>query len=195
MKKPLIDYEAFLMGIKPALLASTNVPNHLENMHLFKKYPHIKENISPHNKADFFLFFQTESMKKDFLEKMNKVEPLSPEFHEILGIALGFPPLAVKHFVKCNRLEKVEKRLDEFEKQLSYKVSFIYSGIRCGGHVDDLVENSVWLWEKYYIKDEPFKVGFLIGSVVKYFDIKPYDFAELEKVKQLKLKTIEETCS
>lgn len=110
---------------------------------------------------------------------MNKVESLSSEFHEILGIALGFPPLAVKHFVKCNRLEEVEKRRDEFEKQLKYKTSFIYSGIRCGGHVNDLVENSVFLLERYYIKDEPFKVCFIIGGVVKYFDIKPFDLTRL----------------
>ncbi|MGX9706619.1 hypothetical protein [Laceyella tengchongensis] len=190
MKKPLVDFEAFLMGVKPALYGTTASPNYMANFHLLERYPCVTKGISQHNDADFFLFFQTESMKKDFLEKLARVEHLSPEFHELLGITLGYPPLAVKNFVECRRLEEVEKRINDYKELLRHKVSFIYSGIRCGGHVNDIVENSVWLWEQYYIKDEPFKIGMIEGDVMKYYEVKPYDFDELERVKQRKLELI-----
>jgi hypothetical protein len=190
MKKPLRDYEAFLMGLKPALLDSSNCVTFQKVSHLYKHYPCVTEGIHLHEEADFFLFFQTEQMKEEFLMKLATVNHLSPEFHELLGITLGYPPLAAKYFAECRRLEEVEKRINEYEELFKHKVSFVYSGIRCNGHVNDLVENSVWLWERYYIKDEPFKIGMIEDNIVRFYDVKPYDFDELERVKKRKLDLI-----
>lgn len=48
------------------------------------------------------------------------------------------------------------------------------------------------MWERYYIKDEPFKIGMIEGDVVKYYEVQPYDFDELDQVKQRKLELIKE---
>ncbi|KPC74332.1 hypothetical protein ADL26_11370 [Thermoactinomyces vulgaris] len=189
MKKPLVDFEAFLMGLKPALYGTTASPNYMANFHLLERYPCVTKGINQHTDAEFFLFFQSEQMKEDFLKKLASVERLSPEFHELLGLTLGYPPLAVKHFVMCRRLEE-EKRMNEYEELFKHKVSFLYSGIRCGGYVNDLVENSIWLWERYYMKDEPFKIGMIEGDVMKYYEVKPYDFDGLERVRKRKLDLI-----
>lgn len=190
MKKPLLDYQTFLMGMKPALYGNTNSPTFRGNFNSFKHYPCVTEGIHLHDQADFFLFLQTESLKEDFLEKRARVKHLSPEFHELLGITLAYPPLAAKYFSELHRLEEVEKRLDKYKELAKYRVSFYYAGIRCSGHVKDLKTNSLWLWKKYTLADEVFKVGLMVEGIVKYFDVKPYDFAELEYVKQRKLETI-----
>ncbi|MGX9706627.1 hypothetical protein [Laceyella tengchongensis] len=190
MKKPLLDYEVFLMGLKPAIYQSANNVTFQKTVHLYKHSPCVTEGIHLHDEADFFLFFQTEQMKEDFLKKMATVKRLSPEFHELIGVTIGYPPLAAKYFAECRRLKEVEKRMDDYEELFKHKVSFIYSGIRCNGHVNDLVENSVWLWERYYIEGEPFKIGIIEGDVMKHYEVKPFDFDELERVKQRKLELI-----
>ncbi|TCW40838.1 hypothetical protein EDC32_101487 [Laceyella sacchari] len=189
VKKPLVDYQTFLIGRKPALYGNTGSPTFMKNLHLFEHYPCVTENIDIFDGEDFYLFFQNEELKETFLSKLRDVKPRSPEFHRLLGVTLGYPPLAAQFFAECHRLEE-EKHIDEYERLFKQKVSFYYSGIRCNGHVNDLVENSVWLWERYYIEDEPFKVGMIEDNIVRLYEVKPYDFDELERVKQRKLELI-----
>lgn len=129
----------FVKGKKPALydtLASKRFSKRLPTLNL--RYPYIEDlNLIPDSK--FYLFFQDEESKQSFLSETKGVAVPSPDFHRILGMALGYPPKAVDFFVKCEQDRSME----------NLKIGMHYQGISCSGNVYDLIENCNWLWEKY----------------------------------------------
>jgi hypothetical protein len=99
----------------------------------------------------YYLFFQNDVLKREFEERMEGVSIRSPEFHEILGHALGNPPKAV-HFMDKLRGIKV------FYKK---KVGIHYDSISCSSSIDDFVDNAFWLWNTYSFQDatkEPLRI-------------------------------------
>ena len=100
----------------------------------------------------------------------------SPDFHKILGSALGYPPKAVKFFAESwgnNELAQL-------------KVGMYYLGIGCSGNVEDLTENCLWLWKQYQIK-EKMKVRLDSNLIdVDYMDIEKLEHLKTQYTQKLK---------
>lgn len=134
-------YESFLRGYKPSYLCSSRfdgeIHQKLHNLH----YPFVIE----YELEDFdnpgtlydtgTLFFQTEQLKKKYLETVNK--ELSNESTYLLGKTLGYPPVACQFFVDASNNEKLSKK----------RAGFHYQGYKFVGNIDDLEEIVAWLWE------------------------------------------------
>ncbi|WP_132223981.1 hypothetical protein [Laceyella sacchari] len=57
MKKLLVDFEAFLMGLIPALYGTTASPNYTADFHLLERYRCVTKGINQHTDAEFFSLF------------------------------------------------------------------------------------------------------------------------------------------
>lgn len=171
----MVDLDAFLLGMKPALFGNTGSPTMMNNMDKLVHYPYITKGIDLFDREDFFLFFQNDEQKRDFLTKLKTVVPRSPEFHELLGLTLGYPPAAVRFYTAC----KTQPHLS------AYRLAIRYAGIRCVSHVDDLTENATWLWNRY-TEDEDMKI--LIGT--HFHPVKRFDIERLNEIKNIMDETI-----
>jgi hypothetical protein len=133
------DVDAFLSGMKPAFYGNTGSPTCMENIYKLQQYPCITKGIDIFDGPEFFLFFQTEKMKAEFENQVQNIPPRSPAFHRLLGITLGYPPKAAAFYAACQ----------ENEQYYDYSIGIMYGGVRCVSHVDDLIENASWLWNRY----------------------------------------------
>lgn len=167
----LVDVDAFLLGMKPAYYGNTACPTTMKHINKLKCYPYVTEGIDISD-DDYFLFFQNNELKSDFLDKVKNVKHRSPEFHELLGITLGYPPSAAHFFATCKNQSSME----------AYKLAIHYAGIRCVSHVDDLIHNARWLWDRYN-EDEDMKI--LIDT--SFHSVERYDTDQLEEIRSLKL--------
>jgi hypothetical protein len=166
----MVDIDAFLLGMKPAYYGNTGSPTMVNNMDKLEHYPCITDGIDIFDGQDFFLFFQDEQLKNDFLNKVNQVPPRSPAFHELLGKALGYPPLAARFYAQCT----------DNESLYDFSLSIRYAGVRCISHVDELIENATWLWDRY-TENEDMKI--LINT--SYYPVIRYDTERLNEIKRI----------
>lgn len=128
------------MGRKPAIYDTVLSKPFLRWLPiLLEKYPYIDKGIELREDTTFYMFFQNEELKQSFQNQLKEITVPSPDFHRILGLALGYPPKAVEFYVQCERDPSLRK----------FKVGMHYQGVPCNGSVYDLVENCNWLWEKY----------------------------------------------
>jgi hypothetical protein len=136
-KTMMVDHEAFLKGIKPALYRAYN-RGLAELFPKLQEYPHLKDHTGR------YLFFQTEEKKQEYVDRIQQIDLNSPEYHKMLGLLLGYPPKAVDFFVrKCT-----DRSLSEVSIGLGY------AGIRCVCDVRELIENTKWLWDTYQLDEE-----------------------------------------
>lgn len=164
-----MDVDAFLLGIKPAYYGNTGCPTTMKHMDKLKYYPCVTEGIDISDN-DYFLFFQNDQLKNEFLDKLYDVAPRSPEFHELLGLTIGYPPKAAKFFARCQQDEDL----------YDFSLAIHYAGIRCISHVDNLIENATWLWDQY-IEEEDMRI--LVGT--RFYPVKRYDTEALENIIQI----------
>jgi hypothetical protein len=146
----MVDHEMFLFGLKPALYGNGQVQAFANPLPQLISYPYTRI-------KHFYLFFQSQTQKDQFIKQQEKFPYNSPEFERLLGYALGYPPLAVEYYTQCARLQKLGNT-DQLNDLMARRVALRYAGIRCVSHVDDLEFNIRWLWERYPIQDE-LKVG------------------------------------
>lgn len=145
------SYEAFLEGIKPSTYVNLDILSRPELIPELQKYP------SWNDGENFWMFFQTEEQKENFLSQHDCLHEDDPERERIVGLELGFPPKAVNfytHYYKWQQHDR-EKAKEWF---FANKASMYYHGLRFTSHVDDLEDNVRWLWSKYQI-DEPVEVS------------------------------------
>ncbi|MCH5584212.1 hypothetical protein MK805_04420 [Shimazuella sp. AN120528] len=138
------DLEFFLKGYKPSYYNTEldeEFTKHLPE--LMKSYPYIDKGIELMDDVQYYLFFQNDDLKMEFEDKMKGVLVRSPEFHEILGNALGYPPKAVRFYGQAQRDTSLKKK----------KVGLHYASISCSSSIDDIVENAFWLWNTYFFED------------------------------------------
>ncbi|MXQ55931.1 hypothetical protein [Shimazuella alba] len=146
------DLEFFLKGYKPSYYNTEldeEFTKHLPE--LIKSYPYIDMGIELMDDVQYYLFFQNDVLKREFEERMEGVPIRSPEFHEILGHALGYPPKAVHFYVQAERDRSLKKK----------KVGIHYASISCSSSIDDIVDNAFWLWNTYSFQDatkEPLRI-------------------------------------
>jgi hypothetical protein len=166
----LVDVDAFLLGIKPAHYGNTGCLTTMKYINRLTRYPYVQNEKIAISDDDYFLFFQNHELKNDFLNKLDHVASQSPEFHELLGLTLGYPPAAARFFA-----------VSQTRPELGvYKVAIHYAGIRCVSHINELIENAKWLWDQYIEKED---MRILIG--IKFYHVRRYDIKELEKIIQL----------
>ncbi len=177
----MIDVQAFLMGMKPALYGNTSSPTLIKHLDKLVIYPCINDKIAIFDGEDFFLFFQTEEMKQVFLTKVDELELNSAEFHELLGNTLGYPPLAARFYGDCFRL-KHEGKDQSHQQLIQYRVSIRYAGIRCTSHIGDLKQNVEWIWDRYA---DSKALQVLVNT--KYYSVERNDITKLESIIELKL--------
>lgn len=97
------DVDAFLIGMKPALYGNTGSPTFMKHLDELLSYPCVTDGIDIFDGEDFFLFFQNETQKQDFLRRFVHVQPRSPQFHQLLGDTLGYPSLATQFYASCQK--------------------------------------------------------------------------------------------
>lgn len=165
----IVDVDAFLLGMKPAYYGNKGCPTTMKHMDKLKDYPCVTEGVDISDN-DYFLFFQNDGLKQDFLDKFHDMKPRSPEFHELLGITIGYPPAAARFFARCQQNEQL----------YDYSLAIHYAGIRCVSHVDDLKENATWLWDRY-IEEENMRI--LVGT--RFYPVQRYDTGGLKNIIQI----------
>lgn len=142
------EFEAFLTGYKPALLC-----NPLEDQEIVDRlwnYPHIRIRDVQ------MLFFQNEELQSEYIERSQGLVIGEPEHHRLLGITLGYPPIAADYFARS----WIDRRLwDE-------SVAFDYYGLFFAGHIHDVIPIAEWLWENVPIP--PAEVTIITISGRKY---------------------------
>jgi hypothetical protein len=77
---------------------------------LIKSYPYIETGDRIKDYIQYYVFFQNDVLKREFEERMEGVSIRSPEFHEILGYALGNPPKAVHFYGQAERNKSLLKK-------------------------------------------------------------------------------------
>lgn len=161
------DVDAFLTGMKPALYGNTGSPTLMKHLDKLLPYPCVTDGIDIFDGKDFFLFFQNDTLKQDFLSRLAHVKSRSPQFHQLLGETLGYPPLAAQFYAACQ----------ENEQYYDYSIGILYGGIRCVSHVDDLATNCMWLWDRY-TDDKDLRIQ-IYGN---HYPVFRYDTEELENI-------------
>jgi hypothetical protein len=136
----LMPAESFLAGIKPSCYENlTRVPPDV--LRKLEKFPRFS--VFP----GYDMFFRDRQLRDKFVKAVEAIPRKSPDFHRVLGLALGYPPKAVEFYVK--RVSGELSR-EEFYEQ---RVGFYHAGIWCTGHKRDIVVNMRWLWERYPYND------------------------------------------
>lgn len=165
-----MDYfMAFQLGYKPAIYDTVLSQRFVEVLPTLKeKYPYMNKGIGLREDTTTYMFFQNQKLKAGFEEQLDNVGHKSPEFHKILGLALGYPPKAVEFFARLQMKDEEAKKLQP------KRVGMHYMGIPCNGNVDDLVENCLWLWDTYTVPEVPDTLKVRIETTfydVQYKDI------------------------
>lgn len=138
----ITDIKAFLYDGKPAFLYNPqNIPWFYEKHEIeaLKQYPFVGSIVS-HTISGLIMYFQDEMKRTTFLEAIRGLEVNSPEYHEQIGIALGYPPKAARFYSLF---------IQDEERFRCKKVGIQFNGCGCIGHVEDIEDNVRWLWERY----------------------------------------------
>jgi hypothetical protein len=140
------ELDAFLACIKPAILC------HCEEDHdiiqRLNSFPKV------HIKRDLTLFFQNRTLKEDFLKKSHGLKPGSAEHHRIIGLALGYPPMAADFFARS----WIDQSL------WNESVAFDYHGLYFAGHINDIQAIAEWLWSNVPAPPSSVKVTKINGE-------------------------------
>lgn len=139
----LEEVQLFMAGLKPAILLAEQQ----SDFQYVADYPSVPIHLLENRHQQ--LFFRTEKERDDWITHTQDVDHQSLVFHQKLGIVLGYPPKAVKHYVNRLKLQKENINLDELSKVNSKSIGLHYAGIACNSNIDDLVDNVRWLWDTY----------------------------------------------
>lgn len=142
------EFEAFLAGHKPALLCHCDEDREFLQKLTESRFPKVQI------RGDLTLFFQNEMLKDQFLTQSKGLEPGTPEHHRLLGITLGYPPIAADYFARS----WTDRRLwDE-------SVAFDYCGLFFAGHINDVIPIAEWLWSNVPAPPSSVKVTKINGE-------------------------------
>lgn len=127
----------FLAGIKPALLLNVAEKN---CEYFAKEFPYSHFTYRTFNATEFVtvaVFFQTFQQK--LLFDMKRLFYKGKYFDQLLGITLGFPPNAIKQYLKNEDCEDL------------YDVGVVYHGIYFKTNLMTLQQDIEWLEDRYQI--------------------------------------------
>jgi hypothetical protein len=126
--------EAFLLGYKPTCSCQKGNPR------LKPYFDRLIEGGYPKcllNDLGTYMFFRTEEEKENFIHDMKDIKPLSVEYVYKLGTVLGIPLKSVEFFAR------------NWEEDKEERIGVNCSGIVFATHVDILIEEVEYLWNKY----------------------------------------------
>lgn len=179
----LSSLEAFYMGLKPAFFVTTASEKFMkgEFRKISAKYPYIDQGVELMKDETCYLFFQDDSKKERFLDRIQGLTPDHLEFHRILGLTLGYPPNSVDFFV---RKEQLKRQQDSKGVELQ-KMSIVLSHCGCSflTHVSQMVEEAQWLW-KTYIYEEPLHISLVDQGLWKTLEVPYLDVQSLQKMQE-----------
>lgn len=142
----LTDYQAFLANLKPAYLTDFED----QSIHLLKAmYP----SFTLTNET--IMFFQDVQSRDKFAESMQGVEIYSREYYRNIGLALGYPPIAVEFFLKF---------MENREELEPISAAYDYAGRYFGGRLADAIPIAEWLWANVPIPPSEVKITTAAGK-------------------------------
>ncbi|RAL22559.1 hypothetical protein [Thermoflavimicrobium daqui] len=163
--------EAFMLGYKPACTCQKG------NLRLKPYFDRLLEGKYPNyrfNDLEAYIFFRTEEEKEQFVQDMKSVELYSVEYVIKLGTVLGIPPKSINFFAKYWE--------SDYPKG---KIGVNCSGIVFATHVDILIEEVEYLWNKYRnTRAEEYPTIVEIGNNEYRYVINYGDVLELYSVAQ-----------
>ena len=145
----MLDVDAFLNGIKPAIYGNSNNAYFMKHLDQLKQYPYTTDNIDLFNGADFYLFFQNHELKHHFLNMIKDIQPRSIAFHSVLGHTLGYPPRSVEFFMEKERCRE-DGEQERLKKLQQLSITIYYCGCSPTSYLSDLMENVEWFWKRYH---------------------------------------------
>lgn len=167
--KKYSEQELFAQGLKPAYLGPI--------MEAFQEYPHcreiisnrgrvistkqtakknddgtrelIKEKVAPYCHLGNMIYFQNETLKKDYIERSKEIKKGYNKMYN-LGITLGYPPSA------CEHLSYGKYKLNG-EKMPN--TAIIFNGLTFTTDATLVADNLEWLLKNYQLeKDSDYRV-------------------------------------
>jgi hypothetical protein len=126
----LNEFELFLKGYKPALIYNPNaniIAPGIETIHA--KFPH----LTIHQE---YMYFQNRKLRSAFKKAIKGLEFGSIEFQRVLGLALGFPPVAVEYFLAMIQNPELEEK----------RAYVNHHGLTFICNIDDIEEVATWLY-------------------------------------------------
>lgn len=136
--------QAFLDGYKPATITFRQSRFFDQFYPELKRYPNIE--IS-NEVAEGFMFFQTEEMKAEYINKMKNVEEDSFFDHYYTGLALGFPERSVRLFSNFREIEALIGEMPKEEERLGVGIN--WAGFQFKSFLPFVQEEIGWLWSVY----------------------------------------------
>lgn len=153
MKNQISEVEAFVQGLKPALITTSDNKKFMDNDFdmLSREYPFLDDDIGLRDDVTSYLFFQTDEALQEFANRKREVDRKSPEYHRLLGFTLGYPPKAVEQFYIKEKLKASNDPRGKAWQEMS--VSLYYCGCSVQSHIDFVIEHTNWLWNTYRFEE------------------------------------------
>lgn len=137
-------FEAFKLGYRHAYLCLRDLEEPNYNYLISKNLPFT---TVAHRS---YLFFRQDQDCHAFNRRIQSWTRNDSEFHRIIGLTLGFPPIAVEFFVNALNNPDLEDK----------RAGFKYPGYEFAGHVDQSKEICRWLWSNIDIPVSPVKMTY-----------------------------------
>jgi hypothetical protein len=137
----LSSVDSFLQGIKPSCYENRTKLDAVKLDEL-SVYPYYEDN------EEFTLYFRDEALKRFFMNSIHGLNRTSAKYIKAFGDVLGFPPKATEFFAdyQAKRQADVTTAFTYFQ---NVRVNMLYCGVQFMGHVEDVGENTLWMWERY----------------------------------------------
>lgn len=169
IRKSYVD--AFLDGYKPSMITKRRDKQLLT-------YPH---NPTFDEEFGLGIFFQTEEQKCVFEKQMKDVEWGTYQYHYNLGIVLGFPLRSVKFYAAMRQLEDQTGEYPKEEEKNG--VGVIWAGFFFSSHLDFVLDEIVWLWDKYNHPKAIENPLYLWDKETSYLEVPYGDFERLRETR------------
>ncbi|RAL25705.1 hypothetical protein [Thermoflavimicrobium daqui] len=175
------EEEAFLMGIKPALLTTERNErfNELLNYPSFTDFSPVRFDYERKMHFKGWMFFQTNQQRLEVLKQIKEqgiISIKSLEARRLMGLILGYPPKAVDSFIRRLKLKK--ENLEEHKEKESRVAIMEYCGCGFVCYIEDILECSKWLWQRYPYPE----LDQLMIKHEEEFNIRFGDFHELNRL-------------
>jgi hypothetical protein len=137
----LSSVDSFLQGIKPSCYENRTKLDAVKLDEL-SVYPYYDDN------EEFRLYFRDEALKQRFMTAIKGLDRNNSQYIKVFGDVLGYPPKATEFFADYQTKRQVDVTTASIYFQ-NVRVNMLYCGVQFMGHVEDVGENALWMWERY----------------------------------------------
>jgi hypothetical protein len=167
----LSSVDSFLLGLKPSCYEN-RMKLTAAQVDELRVYPQYDDN------DEFTLYFCDEGLKQQFLNSIAGKDRTSSEYIKLFGDVLGYPPKATAFFAnyQVKRKQDVKEASRYFQ---CVRVNMLYGGVPFMSHVENIEENTLWLWERYR-HNSPLRLKVFHEEVPVQIVVHYRDFDELK---------------